>query len=115
MTYKLEKVVKKQIKDVFNSLGIWNFSPLQNMGQGGIPDHIASMPVTITQDMVGIEVGIFIAVEAKSMSGKVSALQKIQLEAIADAKGATFLVRGTKTEPGNFVEFETELRALAGE
>ena len=114
MTYKLEKVVKKQIKDLLNKLGIWSFMPMQSMGKGGVPDHIACMPVTITQDMVGQTVGLFVGIEAKAMNGKLSSLQKIQLDAITEARGVGMVVTGTKSEPGNFIEFEQQLREMKG-
>jgi hypothetical protein len=61
-----EPWVKEGIKKFLDSLGAWHYMPVQSgLGVGGIPDHIACVPVTITPQMVGRTVGLFFAIEAK--------------------------------------------------
>lgn len=62
-----EAKVKKEIRDWMKGEGIFSFMPVSNgMGMHGVSDVIACVPVTITPDMVGLEVGVFFAVETKA-------------------------------------------------
>lgn len=59
--------VKDGIKDVFKELDAWFYMPVQTgMGVGGIHDFIACVPVTVTQEMVGKRIGLFVSVETKA-------------------------------------------------
>lgn len=69
------------------------------MGSNGIPDFVCCVPMEITQDMVGQTVGVFAGVEAKTMRGKVSDLQRDKLHKIADAAGVACLVWGSDDAP----------------
>ena len=61
-----ENDVKALVKKVLDNVGAWSYAPIQTgMGVHGIPDRIACVPVTVTQDMVGKRVGLFVAIEAK--------------------------------------------------
>ena len=70
------------------------------MGSNGIPDFICCVPMEITQDMVGETVGIFAGIEAKTMKGKVSDLQRDKLNKIADSAGVARLVWGSDDANG---------------
>jgi hypothetical protein len=75
-------------------------------GVGGVPDHLACVPVTITQEMVGKQYGMFIGVEAKTITGKLRGLQRIQIAKIVAADGfctVTYGVDGVE-------DLETQLR-----
>lgn len=69
MTGKLatENDVKtKAVKPWFDKTGAWHYAPIQNgMGESGIHDRIACVPIIVTQAMVGKRIGLFISVEAK--------------------------------------------------
>lgn len=69
------------------------------MGSNGIPDFICCVPLEITPDMVGQTVGIFAGVEAKTMRGKVSDLQRDKLNKIAEAAGVACLVWSSDEAP----------------
>lgn len=69
------------------------------MGSNGIPDFVCCVPLEITPDMVGQTVGIFAGVEAKTMRGKVSDLQRDKLNKIAEAAGVACLVWGSDEAP----------------
>ena len=62
-----EGKVKKALRKTLTAHGAWYYMPVQNgMGCVGIPDIIACVPVTITEDMVGRKVGLFLGLEAKA-------------------------------------------------
>lgn len=69
------------------------------MGSNGIPDFVCCVPMEITQDMVGKTVGVFAGVEAKTMRGKLSDLQRDKLNKIAEAHGIAALVWGSDEAP----------------
>ncbi len=99
---KLEKVVKKAIRGMLDKFSAWHFMPMQTMGQSGIPDHIACVPLVITSEMVGETVGVFVGIEAKALGKKPTPLQLHQLEGIEKAGGLSMYIHGTPHEPGNF-------------
>ncbi len=94
-----ENDVKKLVKAWFDSHDAWSFAPIQTgMGVHGLPDRIGCVPVTITQEMVGMEVGLFVGVECKAPGrrgeprGGASELQVKQLRAISDSHGIAMMV-----------------------
>jgi hypothetical protein len=92
-----EKKVKDAIKKrmLAQHPGTWSYMPVQTgFGQHGIPDHIFCVPITITEEMVGAELGAFVAIEAKTETGKLSRFQTIQLQAIEAAGGIAEVVYG---------------------
>ena len=94
-----EQRVKREIKKRMKALApdSWDYMPPGGpYGKAGVPDHLFCVPVTITPDMVGRTVGVFVGIEAKTATGKPTANQKIQLEAIREAGGVGVVVR-----PGN--------------
>lgn len=61
-----ENHVKALVKEWFDVRGAWHYAPIQNgMGVHGIHDRIGCVPITITPEMVGKKIGLFVSVEAK--------------------------------------------------
>lgn len=90
-----EAVVKRGVKQWLNAHRIWYFMPPANgFGKIGVPDFVCCMPVTITPEMVGHPVGLFVGIETKA-PGKLRALtanQKARHEEIKDAHGIVLTV-----------------------
>jgi len=61
--------------------------------KAGVSDTLNCVPVVITEDMVGQTFGLFVAVEYKTPSGKVSPLQEYHLKKVRDAGGLGFVAR----------------------
>jgi hypothetical protein len=92
-----EKDVRKEIsvQMVEAFPGCWHFKPVQSMlGAHGIPDDLFCVKVRITQDMVGTDQGMFVALEAKAEDGKVRGTQIAQITKIKEAGGVAGIVRG---------------------
>ena len=96
-----ENDVKALVKKMLDSHKAWSYAPIQTgMGQHGIPDRIACVPVTITEAMVGQTVGLFVGVEAKrpgrrgEKNAGATGQQINQLREIIDAGGVGLLVDG---------------------
>lgn len=80
-----EGKVKAAVKKWMKGRCLWSFWPVSNgMGVHGIPDAVLCVPVTITPDMVGRKVGLFVGVETKAPGKRrnLSDLQKVQKERI---------------------------------
>ncbi len=102
---KTKKAIVKVIDDLFPN----NFQLMVvpgGFGKNGIPDHLACVPVTITQDMVGKSYGMFVAAEAKTLLGTTKGLQLVRIAEIIKADGFAALVYGVEGAP----RFETNLR-----
>ena len=87
---QLEDKTKKAVKKAFLELSpvIYQIMPATGFGgRKGIPDHIACLPVIITQEMVGQTFGAFLGVEAKKPKGKLHGLQPLNLSQITAAGG----------------------------
>lgn len=79
-----EGKVKLAVKKRLNANRVWWFAPMQNgMGRVGIPDFICCQPVRITADMVGKEIGVFLAIETKA-PGKLNTLTANQEKVISE-------------------------------
>jgi len=92
-----ESKVKAKIKRTMkkNHPGSWSFMPVQmGYGQHGIPDHIYCVPMTIRPEHVGKTIGVFVGIEAKADSGRLSRHQAKQINDIREATGLAFVVRG---------------------
>ena len=103
MKITTEAHVKKLVRDWFNSHGAWSYAPIQNgLGVHGIPDRIGCIPITVTPEMVGRKIGLFVAAESKAphriteKDGGVSAHQKHNLDAINKAYGLAFVAYDEK-------------------
>lgn len=105
-----ENDVKKLVKTWYDARGAWSYAPSQTgMGEHGIPDRIGCLPVLITQEMVGMTLGLFVAVESKKPGRRGEAncgatpAQRNQLREIVGAKGI-----GTLADSTNDLEWLTE-------
>ncbi len=98
----LEAKVKDDIKRLLKHLGAWQFMPMQSMGKAGVPDHIACIPLKITQEHVGKTIGVFVGIEAKRVGKSPTERQWLQINQIKAAKGLAFFIEGRKSEAGNF-------------
>ena len=79
-----EAKVKKRVKEMLDSMGVYHFSPMQNgMGRAGIPDIIGCLD------------GQFIAIECKAGKGTTTALQERELTRIQNAGGYALVVNET--------------------
>lgn len=100
-TLKSENDVKALVKDWFTRHGAWSYAPIQNgMGVHGIPDRIGCVPLRITANMVGDEIGVFVGIECKKPGRRgevnrgMSAHQKAVLESITEAAGLALVCDG---------------------
>ena len=78
-----EGIVKAKIVKILKAYGVYYFMPAgTTRGRSGIPDIICCSK------------GRYVAIEAKSATGKVSELQKYELEKIANAGGVALVING---------------------
>lgn len=87
--------VKAAVKRVLKALGAWYFMPVQTgRGVGGVPDFVVCVPVTVTPDMVGRTIGLFVGVETKAPGRRanVSDSQRLQIDAIGRAGGLAVVI-----------------------
>ena len=92
-----EAKTKAAIKKAINELWPVNFQLMAvpaGFGTNGIPDHLACVPVKVTQEMVGKTYGMFIAVEAKTETGKTKGIQHVRIAEIIKADGFCQIVYG---------------------
>jgi len=90
----VKKNIKKWMKKVFPCS--FFFMPRQSgYGVNGMPDFIYCVPTEIREDMVGMTVGIFVGVEAKTFDGEQKPLQVIAEIDIVAASGEYKLVWGS--------------------
>lgn len=84
-----ENETKKEVKKMLGGLSddVYQIMPFSGYGTKGIPDHIASVPVTITQDMVGETFGMFVGIESKKPHGELHGLQPLNIAQIIASSG----------------------------
>lgn len=83
-----EGKVKDLVKRVLKTENVWHYMPMQNgMGVVGIPDIVGCVPVTITEDMVGKTIGVFIGVETKA-KGKLNKTTPNQRNVLTQIHGS---------------------------
>ena len=106
-----ESKVKEGVKRLLRAARWWFFMPVSNgMGRHGIPDIVACKPTVITEDMVGMTLGVFVGIECKAPGklANVSPLQERELKAIAEAGGVALVT----DDPSQLLENELlELQA----
>jgi hypothetical protein len=61
----------------------------------GSSDLIGYLPITITPDMVGQRVAVFLAAEAKSLTSRPTPLQSAYIEAVKRDGGIGFIFKST--------------------
>jgi hypothetical protein len=84
-------------------------------GRKGIHDHIACVPMKITQTNIGQTIGVFVSIEAKQLDKIMSSNQEDIAAEIDAACGLTMVVDGTRDEPGSFKKFEAVMKSFFGE
>lgn len=83
-----ESYEKQAIKKFLDNISAWHFSPfMAGMGKSGVPDIVACYPLTITQDMVGMCIGVFTGIEVKRDGKEPTALQECRIADIQRAGG----------------------------
>lgn len=84
----LESTVQRAIQKFWRTvMKGWVFKVHGNEFTGsGIPDLVGCLPITITEDMVGLRVGIFVALEVKRDNNEEASI--IQLQTIEEIKAA---------------------------
>ena len=113
---RAESAVKKEVKEMLKGLSAWQFMPVQS-GRGiqGVPDHLACVPIKITEDMVGETIGAFVGIEDKQLGKVPTAIQEWTMGQIKKAGGLTFVIDGTSKEEGNFNVIKDTLKHMFGE
>ncbi len=94
---EIEKATKDAIKKLLTELwpDVWQIMVVPGgFGTGGVPDHVACVPVVITPEMVGKTYGMLVAVEAKKPKGEFRGLQRIQVANIVKAGGFGQITKG---------------------
>lgn len=94
MKKEISKLVHKLIPNSFELMVVPG-----GFGKKGIPDHLFCCPVTVTPDMVGKTMGMFVAVEAKTETGKATGIQKVRIAEIIKAGGVAQIVHGIDQLP----------------
>ena len=103
-----EAKAKAKIKKILAKYRVWNFVPVsKGMGQHGIPDFVGCIPCTITLDMVGRKVGLFVGIEAKAEGKFATAHQIFIMKMIKRAWGLAFDLR-----PSEFSQLEELLKRI---
>jgi len=76
-----EAKVKKHVKEILDSMGVYYFMPaMGSFGRAGIPD------------IIGCYNGRFVAIECKAGKGKTTALQDRELARISTADGLSYVI-----------------------
>lgn len=89
-----ESYEKDDICKYLVSIASWFFRPyMAGFGKSGVPDIVACVPMTITQNMVGMKFGMFVGIELKREGKAPTALQEARMAEIRDAGG--FVCWGT--------------------
>lgn len=83
-----EAFEKDDVCKYLASIHSWYFRPYQaGYGKSGVPDIVACVPTIITQEMVGMRVGLFCSVEVKREGKEPTVLQTARLAEITDSGG----------------------------
>ena len=83
-----ESFEKDAITKLLKGTRIWSFRPYSaGFGKSGVSDIIGCIPVTITADMVGREIGVFFAAEVKRELKEPTLLQRNRIIDIENAGG----------------------------
>lgn len=67
----------------------------------GSSDYIGFNTITITQEMVGARVAVFVACEVKTPTGRVSEAQRNFIDAVKKAGGVAFVARSPEEAINN--------------
>lgn len=80
---------------------IRNARPLHAGLCEGSSDYIGFNSITITQEMVGARVAVFVACEVKTTTGRVSEAQRNFIAAVKQAGGVAFVARSPEEAINN--------------
>lgn len=110
----LEKDVKKDIAKRLEAVpGLWYYMPVQSAyGVHGIPDYVACVPLTITEDMVGLRIGVFAAIEAKRPNEDASIVQGNVHADIRFAAGVAAVINRNDDAGGQFERWLSQVLRL---
>lgn len=107
-----EPKVKQLVKDWFDRRGAFSWAPVSNgFGVHGIPDRVGCVPITVTPEMVGKRIGLFVAIECKGSERwrekdeGVSPQQRLRIAEINAAGG----VAGTVYGPEGLGDFNHDI------
>lgn len=96
-----EPKVKQLVKEWFDARGAFSWAPVSNgFGVHGIPDRVGCVPITITPEMVGKRIGVFVGIEAKGAhrkrekAGGLTPQQVLRIKEIQNAAGVAGVVYG---------------------
>lgn len=107
-----ERDVKKAIRMKFSQHpDIWFYMPVPSaLGRHGVPDFIACVPVVITPQLVGKTIGVFAAIETKSLGKVATAHQEVVHREIQEAHGIVDTI--DDTESSSFVDWLLKVMRL---
>src|ERR1700675_1440389 len=89
-----EAYEKDDICKYLVGIAAWFFRPYQaGYGKSGVPDMVPCVPITIEAHMVGMRVGVFVAVEVKREGKAPTGPQTARMAEIKDSGG--FACAGT--------------------
>lgn len=113
-----ENHVKDIVRQWFDARDAFNFAVVQNgMGVHGIHDRIAALPITITPEMVGKRIALFVSIECKKPGRRgepdrgMSEHQVIFMEGVQKAGGVSVCCDGYE----DLAVLESHLAVLTGE
>jgi len=119
---KHEPTTENHIKDIVRQWcdkhGAYHFAVVQNgMGVHGIHDRLMALPITITPEMVGKKVGLFVSLECKKPGRRgepdrgMSKHQVLFMEGVKKAGGVSFCIDGHE----DLLELQAALQQLTGD
>jgi ribosomal protein S19 len=118
---KREPITENDVKDIVRQWcdkhNAHHFAVVQNgMGVHGIHDRLMALPITVTPEMVGKKVGLFVSLECKKPGRRgepdrgMSKHQVLFMEGVKKAGGVSFCVDGHE----DLLELQAALQQLAG-
>ena len=112
-----ENHVKDIVRQWFDARDAFNFAVVQNgMGVHGIHDRIAALPITVTPEMVGKRIALFVSVECKKPGRRnepdrgMSKHQVMFMEGVQKAGGVSVCCDGEE----DLLALQCELQRLTG-
>lgn len=91
----LESKIQKKILDAIKARGGYSAKVIR-ASKEGVPDVLVCWPMIVTQEMVGTEIGAFVAVEVKNETGRLSPLQVKNGQMIEEASGLFCVARSVE-------------------
>jgi len=117
-TPETENDVKGLVRQWCDKHDAFHFAVVQNgMGTHGVHDRIAALPVTVTPEMVGKRIGVFLAIESKRPGRRgearrgMSAHQALFMENVIKAGGLSICCDGEE----DLLGLQYQLQRLTGE